>query len=147
MNKRWVSGLAILWIFLLAGTAHSLKILRGRDFYDYVEVRKARIIAPPGKSVHWVMVWNHRRFGAVIFDIPSEGGCYDATVKFEPQPNFYWGKGGWRLFMKRKVYIKVVVDNPGDQEGECTVVIPCWSYDGRYRDVVPLKIILLKKES
>ena len=146
MRKRWVTGLVILWLFLLAVPAHSLKVLQGRDFYNYVEVRKDRIVAPPGKSVHWVLVWNHRQFSATVFDIPSEVYCHDASVKLEPQPNFYWGKDGWRLFIKRKGYIKVVVDNPGDQPGECLVNIPCWSYDGRYRDVLPLRIVLLKKE-
>jgi len=145
MRKGRMAGLVILWILFLAIPVHSLKVLKGRDFYDYVEVRKEKIIAPAGRSVHWVMVWNHRRFGATVFDIPSEAGCYDATVALKPQPNFYWGRGGWRLFMKRKGYIKVVVDNPGDESGECIVTIPCWSFDGVYRDVLPLKIVLLKK--
>ncbi len=146
MKKGCMTGLVVLWLLALAMPAYSLKVLQGRDFYDYVEVRKDRIIAPPGKSVHWVLVWNHRQFNATVFSIPSMASCYDATIKLEPQPNFYRGKDGWRLFMKRKGYIKVVVDNPGDEEGQCIVQIPCWSYDGKYRDVLPLKIVLLKRE-
>ncbi len=145
MNRRWVTGLVILLIFSFSMPVYGLKVLQGRDFYDYVEVRKDRVVAPPGKSVHWVLVWNHRQYNATIFDIPTTLDCQGATVYLEPQPNFYKGSDGWRLFMKRKGYIKVVVENPGVQ-GQCLVEIPCRSYDGRLRDVMPIRIVLLKGE-
>ncbi|HDD52766.1 MAG: hypothetical protein DRI92_00705 [Aquificota bacterium] len=143
MNRRWVTVLVILLVFSFAIPVHALKVLRGRDFYDYVEVRKDRIVAPPGESVHWVLVWNHRRLNAAIFDIPPLLECKGATISLEPQPNFYRGEEGWRLFIKRKGYIKVVVSNPG-VAAQCLVTIPCRSYDGRLRDVIPLKIWLIE---
>ena len=132
----------MLFVISFAIPAQALKVLQGRDFYDYVDVRRDSIVAPPGRSVHWVLVWNHRRSTAAIFEIPSTVDCYGATVYLKPQPSFYHGSKGWMLFMKRKGYIKVVVDNPG-VVGECVVKIPCRSYFGRFHDTLPLKIRLI----
>ena len=140
-------GPLVLGVMLLAlsfaTSVFAFKVLQGKDFYDYVDVRKGVISAPPGKSVHWVFVWNHRRVSATVFDIPSTADCQGAAVHLEPQPNFYLGPAGWMLFSKRKGHIKVVVDNPG-LVGQCVVEIPCRSYQGEYYDVLPLKIWLIK---
>ena len=142
MKKVTVVVGLILLVLFLSLPARALKVLQGRDFYDYVEVRRDTITAPSGRSVHWILVWNHRRLTATVFEIPSTVDCQGATVHLEPQPNFYRGSDGWKLFIKRRGYIKVVVDNPG-VVGECVVEIPCRSYLGRFHDVLPLKIRLI----
>ncbi len=141
-----MKSLAITWVIMLligssASPTWALKILQGKEFCDYVEVRRETIIAPPGRSVHWVLIWNHRRLTATVFEIPSTADCQGATVHLDPQPNFYRGPNGWHLFPKRRGYIRVVVDNP-NLVGTCEVDIPCRSYFGRFHDVLPLRIKL-----
>lgn len=133
---------SLISLFLLSQEAFAVKVLHGRDFYDYVEVRKNKITAPIGESVHWMFVWNHRRWATVIFDIPSEVGYYGATIKFEPQPFFYKRGDKWSLFIKRKGYIKLTIHNPG-VNGTFEYSISCWTLGGKHKDVIPLKVIFI----
>ncbi len=146
MKKGFLVLVLAFLTLSLAVPVLALKVLKGRDFYDYLDVRKNVIVAPPGKSVHFVFVWNHRRVSAAVLNIPSTVDCKGATVHLEPQPNFYRGSSGWMLFTKRKGYIKVEVDNPS-LEGQCVVEIPCRSYGGEYYDVLPLRITLVAGKS
>jgi len=133
----------IIIILLFPSQVFATKVLRGRDFFDYVEVRKERITAPLGKSVHWVFVWNHKRSSTVLFKIPSdEVNYWGATIKFEPQPFFYKKDDRWALFIKRKGYIKITIYNPG-VNGEFSYSIPCSTIDEKQQGSFEIKIFFI----